>query len=158
MVVLVAAGVIGYVSMTGDLAGPSYQAQTLVHQHGQTQLTAEPRAVAAAGPGDGDAVLSLGVQPVAIVTAGEALPSWEKPLITGNVQLLPNAAPTAISAVKPDLVIDTGDVDDASYGALAAVAPPTVTRPPNAGDWTWRGWAAHGWDASSAAAARPRPS
>lgn len=136
VVALVAAGVIGYVSFGRDET-PSYEEQTLVHQHGQTQLTAEPRAVAAVGPGDGDAVLSLGVQPVAIVASGGALPSWEEQMVTGDAQVLPDAAAAAIGAAKPDLIIDTGDVDDAAYTALAAVAP-TITRPQSTGDWTWQ--------------------
>lgn len=136
VVALVAACVIGYMSFGRDDA-PPYQAQILVHQHGQTQLTAEPRAVVAAGPGDGAAALSLGVQPVAIVASGGTLPSWEKQMVTGNVMLLPDAAAAAIGAAKPDLIIDTGDVDDAAYTALAAVAP-TITRPPNTSDWTWQ--------------------
>lgn len=137
VVALVAAGVGSYLAFGSDSA-PTYQTQTLVHQHGQTQLSAEPRAVAAAGPGDGDAVLSLGVQPVAVVALDGALPSWEKQMLTGDAQVLPDAAPAALGAAKPDLIVDTGDLDDAAYQALAAVAP-TVTRPQNAGDWTWQG-------------------
>ncbi|QIV79825.1 serine/threonine-protein kinase [Mycolicibacterium frederiksbergense] len=135
--VLVAAGIGGYVAFSGDDAAPSYQAQTLVHQHGQAQLSAAPSAVVAAGSGDGDAVLSLGVQPVAIVSPGGALPSWEKQKVTGDVQVLAEADPAAIGATKPDLIIDTGEIDDAAYNALAAVAQ-TVTRPPNASGWTWQ--------------------
>ena len=45
---------------------PAYQAQTFTHVHGSTELTGAPNRVAALGPGDADAVLSLGVQPVAM--------------------------------------------------------------------------------------------
>ena len=137
VVVLIAAGTAGYLTLGRDDPAAPYQAQTLVHQHGQAQLSAAPRAVVAAGPGDGDAVLSLGVQPVALVAPGGTLPSWEKQLVTGDAQVLAEATPTAIGATKPDLIIDTGDVDDAAYTALAAVAQ-TVTRPPNSSDWTWQ--------------------
>lgn len=133
---LVAGGVIGFVALKGG-SDPAYQVQTLVHQHGETVMSAQPRAVAAAGPGDGDAVLSLGVQPVAIVSTGGGLPSWEKQLVVDDVRVLPDAAPAEIEAAKPDLIIDTSDIDDAAYKALAALAP-TITRPQGTGDWTWQ--------------------
>jgi serine/threonine-protein kinase len=136
VVALVAGGVVGFVALSGD-SEPAYQSQTLVHQHGDTELTAAPQAVATVGPGDGDAVLSLGVQPVAIVSPDGGLPSWERQLVAGDVRVLPDAAPAAIGAAKPDLIIDTADIDDAAYKALAALAP-TVTRPQGASDWTWQ--------------------
>lgn len=137
VVVLVAAGVAGYFTFGQDRPAAAYQAQTLMHQHGQAQLSAAPRAVVAVGGGDSDAVLSLGVQPVAVVSPGGTLPSWEKQLVTGDVQVLAEADPAAIGATKPDLIIDTGDIDDAAYNALAAVAQ-TVTRPQNSSGWTWQ--------------------
>jgi serine/threonine protein kinase/ABC-type Fe3+-hydroxamate transport system substrate-binding protein len=136
VVVLVAAVGAGALFWRDDPA-PTYPPQTLAHQHGDTEITAEPRAVAAVGPGDADAVLSLGVQPVAIVAPGGALPSWEQQAITGEVRVLPDADAGAIAAAKPDLIIDTADTDQAAYEALAAVAP-TVTRPQNAAEWTWQ--------------------
>jgi serine/threonine-protein kinase len=136
VVALVAGGVVGFVAFNGD-SEPAYQPQTLAHQHGETTVSAQPRAVATAGPGDGDAVLSLGVQPVAIVAPGGGLPSWEKELVTGDVRVLPDAAPATIGAAKPDLIIDTADIDDAAYKALAALAP-TITRPQGTTDWTWQ--------------------
>jgi serine/threonine-protein kinase len=137
VVVLVAGGVVGLVALNGD-SEPTYRSQTLAHQHGDTELTSQPQAVVAAGPGDGDAVLSLGVQPVAIVSPGGGLPSWEKQLVVGgDVRVLPDTAPAAIGAAKPDLIIDTADIDDVAYKALAALAP-TITRPQGASDWTWQ--------------------
>ena len=136
IVVLVAAIGVGSLVMREN-SSPAYAAQTLVHQHGETQLTAQPGAVAAIGPGDADAVLTLGVQPVAVVAAGGSLPSWERQMVTGDVRTLAEADPAAIAATQPDLIIDTGDMDDAAYQRLAAIAP-TVTRPQNASEWTWQ--------------------
>lgn len=115
----------------------AYTTQNLAHQHGETTLTAQPNAIVTAGPGDGDAVLSLGVQPVAVVAPPAGLPSWEKDLITGDTRVLPTADPAEIAAAKPDLIIDTGDVDAATYRALAEVAT-TITRAPNADEWSWQ--------------------
>ncbi|MGV0714552.1 serine/threonine-protein kinase [Mycolicibacterium sp. XJ662] len=136
VVVLVAALGVGIAVWPEDSA-PAYQAQTFVHQHGDTQLTAAPRAVAAVGPGDDDAVLSLGVQPVAVVSAGGALPGWLQRMVNGDIRVLENPDPEAIGAAGPDLIIDTGTIDAAAYDALAAVAP-TVTRPQNTTEWTWQ--------------------
>lgn len=142
---LAAAGVAAAVVVSGGVGTwvftredtPAYTAQTLVHQHGEATLAAQPSAIVAAGPGDGDAVLSLGVQPAAIVASPGGLPSWEKDLITGNTQVLAGADPAQIAAAKPDLIIDTGDIDAATYRALADVAT-TITRAPNANEWTWQ--------------------
>ena len=38
---------------------PRYHAQTLVHVHGSTEVAVAPRAVAALGPGDADAVHTI---------------------------------------------------------------------------------------------------
>lgn len=135
-VVIVTAAAVGAVVFQSD-SRPSYAGPTLVHQHGETQLTAQPSAVAALGPGDADAVLSLGVQPVALVAANGELPTWERQMVEGDVRILPGPDANAIAAAKPDLIIDTGEMDDAAYAALAAVAP-TVTRPQNTMEWTWQ--------------------
>jgi serine/threonine-protein kinase len=134
-VVLIVAGT-SYALWFEDSA-PAYAAQTLVHEHGQATLTEQPRAVIAAGPGDADAVLSLDVQPVAIVAPGGELPSWEKDLITGDVRVLPTADAAALAGAQPDLILDTGEIDGATYRALSGVAT-TITRPQDASDWTWQ--------------------
>jgi serine/threonine protein kinase/ABC-type Fe3+-hydroxamate transport system substrate-binding protein len=142
---LAAAGVAAAVVVSGGVGTwvftrddtPAYAAQTVAHQHGEATLSAPPNAIVAAGPGDGDAVLSLGIQPAAIVASPGGLPSWEKDLITGNTQILTSADPTQIAAAKPDLIIDTGQIDAAAYRALAEVAT-TITRAPNADEWSWQ--------------------
>lgn len=142
---LAAAGVAAAVVIGGGVGtwaftredAPAYVEQTLAHQHGEATLSALPTAIVAAGPGDGDAVLSLGVQPAAIVAPATGLPSWEKDLITGDTQILTDADPAQIATVKPDLIIDTGNIDAAAYRNLSDIAS-TVTRAANANEWTWQ--------------------
>lgn len=134
--VLVAGGGVGTWMFTREDT-PAYTAQTVAHEHGEATLSAPPNAIVTAGPGDGDAVLSLGMQPAAIVTSPGGLPSWEKDLITGNTQILTSADPAQIAAANPDLIIDTGQIDAAAYRSLAEVAT-TITRAPNADEWTWQ--------------------
>ncbi len=139
-VVVIAAVVTGVLVTGGGGSGQSdYQSQTFTHAHGTTDMTAAPTAVAALGPGDGDAVLSLGLQPVAIGTTGGALPGWEKAAITGTPTIVSGLIDTAaVAAAKPDVIIATGDVDDTTYGKLASIAP-TITRPADASTpWTWQ--------------------
>lgn len=141
LVVVIAAVVTGVLLTGGDGdSQPAYQAQTFTHVHGDTTVSSAPTAVAALGPGDGDAVLSLGLQPVAITTTGGGLPSWEKAAVTGTPAVLSGLIDTAaVAAAKPDLIIATGDVDDATYDKLKAIAP-TVTRPVRdaSAPWTWQ--------------------
>ncbi|WP_029110505.1 serine/threonine-protein kinase [Mycobacterium sp. URHD0025] len=115
-----------------------YTPQTITHAHGTTEITASPRAVAALGPGDADALLALGLQPVAIASVGGTVPSWIQDKLTGDPALMNFIDTSAIGAAKPDLILATGDIDDATYERLAAIAP-TVTRP--TGDdqpWNWQ--------------------
>jgi serine/threonine-protein kinase len=118
---------------------PRYQAQTLAHAHGSTEVAVAPRAVAALGPGDADAVLSLGVQPVALTAPNGRLPSWEQSALSGSPPVLSAIDTAAVAAARPDLIIATGDIDDATYGKLAAIAP-TITRPTDAANqgWNWQ--------------------
>lgn len=142
---LAAAGVAAAVVVSGGVGTwiftrdetPAYTTQSLAHQHGEATLTAPPSAIVAAGPGDGDAVLSLGVQPAAIVTSPGGLPSWEKDLITGDTRVLQSTDTAQIAAAKPDLIIDTGQIDAATYRGLAEIAT-TITRMPNTSEWSWQ--------------------
>lgn len=137
--VLVAATVVGihfFGRSSGDL-GP-YQPQTLNTKFGTLKLEHRPVAIAALGPGDPDAVLSLGAQPVVMNAANATAPSWLQPLIHSSPPVFAAADTGAITAAKPDLIIDTGDIDQPTYNALAAIAP-TLTQPAdNTQDWTWQ--------------------
>ena len=118
---------------------PAYPAQTFSHVHGSTEVTAAPRAVAALGPGDADAMLSLGVQPVVLTAPNGRLPSWEQSALTGNPTVLSALDTAAVAAAGPDLIIATGDVDDTTFGKLAAIAS-TITRPAEDATqgWNWQ--------------------
>lgn len=137
VIVVVAAAIM----LTGKPDAPAYTAQSFTHAHGTTEITSAPTAVAALGPGDADAVLSLGLQPVAIAGAGTSLPSWLQSKITGNPSVKDTVGfidTSAIQAAKPDVIIATGDIDDATYQRLAAIAP-TVTQPKDTSRaWNWQ--------------------
>lgn len=140
VVVLIGAVLTGVLLTGGDDGRPAYRAQTFAHVHGSTQVSAAPQAVAALGAGDADAVLALGLQPVAIGSTGTALPSWEQTMVSGKPTIVSGFLDTAaIAATKPDLIIDTGDLDAATYDKLTKIAP-TITRPAEnaTAPWTWQ--------------------
>lgn len=139
-VVLVGAVLTGVLLTGGDDGRPAYRAQTFAHEHGNTQVSAAPQAIAALGAGDADAVLALGLQPVAIGSTSGALPSWEQTVVSGRPTIVSGFLDTAaIAAAKPDLIIDTGDLDAATYDKLSGIAP-TITRPAEnaTAPWTWQ--------------------
>ncbi len=133
--------VVASIMLTGKPGTPTYTPQSFSHAHGSTEIASAPTAVAALGPGDADAVLSLGLQPVAIAGAGSTLPSWLQAKITGNPSVKDTVGfidTSAIEAAKPDVIIATGDIDDATYQRLAAIAP-TVTAPKDTSRaWNWQ--------------------
>lgn len=114
-----------------------YSPQTIEHAHGTTEITASPTAVAALGPGDADALLALGLQPVAITSAGGAVPSWIRDKLTGEPPVMDFIDTGAIATAKPDLIVATGALDDATYQRLTAIAP-TITRPTGDEPWNWQ--------------------
>lgn len=139
VVVLVAATMLGihlFGRTSADL-GP-YQPQTLNTKFGTVKLQHRPMAIAALGAGDPDAVLSLGAQPVLINAANATTPPWLQPLIHSTPPVFATADAAAITTAKPDLIIDTDNVDKTTYNSLAAIAP-TLTQPAdNTQDWTWQ--------------------
>jgi serine/threonine-protein kinase len=119
-------------------SNPGYTPQTFTHAHGTTEIAELPKAVAAIGPGDADAVLSLGLQPVAILAPNQTVPSWIKDKLTGSPAVMSFIDTNAIQSAKPDLIIVTSDVDDATYQRLQSIAP-TVTRPVDTNQaWNWQ--------------------
>lgn len=142
-VVVVTAAVVGAVIWNGDQENTApYAPQSFAHSRGTTQITTEPKRVAALGPGDGDAVLSLGVQPVVLVAPDGRLPSWEQQRADDSVQVLRGIDIAALDSADPDVIIATGDLDPATYTALATIAP-TIGRPGRDPSWTWQeqlGW------------------
>ncbi|WP_236722432.1 ABC transporter substrate-binding protein, partial [Mycobacterium avium] len=79
------------------------------------------------------------MQPVAIGGLAGKLPSWLQDMVHSSPPVLAIPDPVAVAAAKPDLIIDTGDVDKATYDKLSAIAP-TLTRTPDdsAQPWTWQ--------------------
>ena len=134
VIAVLAASVTGVVLVSGS--GPDYPERTITHSRGATRIDAQPTAVAALGPGDADAVLSLGVQPVAVLAAGGKLPGYLQSLVDGNVKTFASLDNTALAITRPDLIIDTGAVDQTAYNQLTAIAP-TLTRPQGSA-WTWQ--------------------
>jgi eukaryotic-like serine/threonine-protein kinase len=139
LLVVIAVVAVGAVLLfNGSSRKTAYKAQTFTHVHGTTQVSEAPTAVAAVGPGDADAVLALGVQPVAIDSGNGPLPSWLHDKITGSPATMTFVDTNAIQAAKPDLIIATGDLDDATYQKLQAIAP-TITRPSDTSQaWNWQ--------------------
>lgn len=138
IVVVLVAAVGGYLLLRDPGRSP-YAPQTFLHAHGQTEVTAAPTAVAALGPGDADAVLSLGVQPVAVTAPAATLPDFERAAVTANPAVLGSIDTAAIAKANPDLIIATGDIDDATFRRLTEIAP-TITRPEDktSGNWNWQ--------------------
>lgn len=115
---------------------PDYKPQTFDHAHGSTELTSAPTAVAALGAGDADAVLALGLTPVAITAPNGKVPSWLEDKL-GSATVVSFVDTAAIAAAKPDVIIATGDIDDATYQRLSTIAP-TIARPSQSGEWNWQ--------------------
>lgn len=136
VVVLAAAGF--FVLYRSNPNNAPYSPQTITHAHGKTEITASPHAVAALGPGDADALLAMGIQPVAVASPSGTVPSWIRDKITGDPAIMNFIDTSAIEAAKPDLILATGDVDDSTYQRLTAIAP-TVTRPTDIDQpWNWQ--------------------
>ncbi|MDA2893365.1 serine/threonine-protein kinase [Mycolicibacterium sp. BiH015] len=136
-VVVVASGVTAGVVFSGGEPAPGFAPQTFSHSRGVTEITTEPHAVAALGPGDAQAILVLGVQPVAVVAKDGVLPSYEQRLLTGDARIMADLDTGVLTAARPDLIIDTAPVNVATYNTLALIAP-TVTRPQGTPAWTWQ--------------------
>lgn len=138
LVVALVAAVGGYFLISHPAQNP-YTPQTFRHAHGETEVTTAPTAVAALGPGDADAVLSLGVQPVVVTAPAATLPDFERSAVTANPAVLGSIDTAAISKARPNLIIATGDIDDATFRKLAEIAP-TITRPADktSDNWDWQ--------------------
>lgn len=138
LTVIAAVAVVATVYLTGKPSAPAYQAQTLTTEHGTVTLAHAPTAIAALSIADADAVLSLGLQPVAIVAPGGQLPDWLRAKITGTPQVVGFVDTAAISASHPDaILVSNTSIDDATYERLNTIAP-TITRDKQTAAWTWQ--------------------
>ena len=141
---LVAAGVTACGSgPSSTAAAPTTAAQagtfpvTVPHIWGETTVESEPQRVVVLGVTDADAVLALGVTPVAIqpffadYTSGVG--PWAQDLVAGrDIQVLATGSEEnveLIASLRPDLVIAVSSgFDQSIYDQLAQVAP-TLVRP-----------------------------
>ncbi|MCI2423239.1 ABC transporter substrate-binding protein [Saccharopolyspora sp. K220] len=118
------------------------------HRFGTTTVTEQPKRVAVIGTStdDLDAMLALGVTPVAFFTKDQATPDGQYPWLSG---LLDPAKTQVISAaggvdveqvvqVRPDLILATGDFGlDQEYATLSKAAP-TIGYQTEWGAQTWQ--------------------
>lgn len=133
-VVVVAAATAGGLLWSGRET--AYAPQSFAHSQGVTDIASRPAAVVAVGVGDAADVMSLGVQPVAVVVPG-GLPSWAQQLVTTDVAVLPTIDAAILEGEQPDVVIATDGVSDGEYTALDELAP-TVTGPQQSARLTWQ--------------------
>jgi iron complex transport system substrate-binding protein len=118
---------------------------TLESEFGTTEVTERPERVVVLGLTDADAVLALGVMPVALQQwlpqySEYGVGPWAEDLVadavdSGETQVLPNTGVVAydveqIAALAPDLVVAiSANIDQATFDQLAQLAP-VVARPP----------------------------
>ncbi|MFW3172706.1 ABC transporter substrate-binding protein [Geodermatophilus sp. CPCC 206100] len=118
---------------------------SLESDFGTTEVAERPERVVVLGLTDADAVLALGVMPVALQ---QWLPQysefgvgpWAEDLVadavrTGETQVLPNTGvvaydPEQIATLAPDLIVAvSANIDQATFDQLSELAP-VVARPP----------------------------
>ncbi|GAA1330236.1 iron-siderophore ABC transporter substrate-binding protein [Pseudonocardia xinjiangensis] len=108
---------------------------TVEHTLGSTVVPAEPRRVVSLGYTDQDALLALGVVPVAIreFTGNRPFATWPwaaDHLQDGQPQVLgAEIDPETIAALRPDLIVAvSAGLDAEQYATFSRIAP-TITQP-----------------------------
>ncbi|MCF7551521.1 iron-siderophore ABC transporter substrate-binding protein [Pseudonocardia sp. WMMC193] len=109
---------------------------TIEHVFGRTTVPPDPVRVVTLGVTDADAVLALGVTPVALTGYGfygeqGGLGPWARPLVQGSPVLLDSTEPDLeqIARLAPDLIVGvSAGFEQDVYDRLSAIAP-TVARP-----------------------------
>lgn len=107
---------------------------TIDHLWGSTTIEEAPERVVTLGVTDADAVLALGVTPVALAGFSffeTGLGPWATPLIDGPQPQLLTGEPNLelIASLQPDLIIGiSAGFEEPMYEQLSAIAP-TVVRP-----------------------------
>ena len=133
-----------YAVAGGD--GPEFP-NVMQHQFGTTRIQTRPERIVALGPGDADALLALGVRPVAILDRLQAWPQgvgpWARPRLGGALPEILTGPPIdfgRVAAIAPDLVtFIRSDGLRATWQRLNELAP-TVSGPPAARPYgtTWQ--------------------
>ena len=104
---------------------------TVQHKYGSTQVPAAPQRVVSLGYTDQDALLALGVVPVAIREFTGEQPSatwpWARDKLNGaQPQVIPLAGPTteSLAALQPDLIVGiSAGLTRAQYDEYSRIAP-----------------------------------
>jgi iron complex transport system substrate-binding protein len=112
------------------------------HKYGTTQVPAAPKRVVSLGYTDQDALLALGVVPVAIREFTGEQPSatwpWARDKLNGaQPQVLPLAGPSteSIAALQPDLIVGiSAGLTQAQYDEYSRIAP-TIAAPAGFADY-----------------------
>ncbi len=115
---------------------------TVEHKYGTTQVPAAPQRVVSLGYTDQDALLALGVVPVAIREYTGEQPSatwpWARDKLNGaQPQVLPLAGPSteSIAALQPDLIVGiSAGLTQAQYDEYSRIAP-TIAAPAGFADY-----------------------
>lgn len=127
-----------YAVAGGD--GPEFP-NLMTHQFGSTRIQARPERIVALGRGDADALLALGVRPVAVLDWFKAWPQgvgpWAQPRLGGAMPELltgPELGVGRVATIAPDLVTFVrSDGSRATWQRLNALAPtisgPSAARP-----------------------------
>lgn len=119
----------------GAAAGEGFPV-TVAHKYGQTEIPAAPQRVVSLGYTDQDAILALGVVPVAIREFTGNQPSatwpWARDRLAGaqpQVLAQGQVSTEQIAALRPDLIIGiSAGLTQAQYDTYSRIAP-TVAAP-----------------------------
>ncbi|GEE01105.1 iron siderophore-binding protein [Gordonia spumicola] len=111
---------------------------TLTHKFGQTTVTKPASRVVSLGYTDQDALLALGVTPVAVrnwdgmAPKGEPAGNWALDKVTGEkpkIIMSETVSFEEVAALKPDLIVAVySDVDKSMYDQLSKLAPVIVQK------------------------------
>ncbi|MBP2473245.1 iron complex transport system substrate-binding protein [Crossiella equi] len=105
---------------------------TITHKLGTTTITSQPKRIVVLGETDLDALLALGIQPIAVVKTGfpDGVSPWAKQKLTGSPTQLTvgdnGFDPEQILKLEPDLVLANYDYYlDKYFAKLNAIVPTT---------------------------------
>ena len=109
----------------GADVGPGVFPRVITHANGTTRIPAAPTRVVVLDSGELDAVLSLGVTPVAIASPNSTVPSYLADKVVGVPIIGDNNSVNleAVAAAKPDLILGSKLRVDQLYPKLSAIAP-----------------------------------
>ena len=137
-------------SDSGGADDPAFEAVTIDHAFGSTEITSKPEKVVALGWGSADAAIAMGVIPVAIEEQSygandNGLMPWIQTAVEEQGGDLPDTLTTGespafqeIDEAQPDLILATySGITEADYDKLAQIAP-TVAYPDQPWSTPWR--------------------